>query len=164
MVAVVFMGFGIFFFATISDRIGRRNLSLLSVACMGVWAFPMFRLVDTGNPILITLAFTVGMVAWSAMYGPMGAFFSELFPARVRYSGCSLSFALAGVVGGALAPITAVRLLSATGTSSSVALYVFAMATVSFVCLMFLPETDSGAPDAAAAKLANAARQDLSGA
>jgi metabolite-proton symporter len=164
MVAVVFMGFGIFFFATISDRIGRRNLSLLSVACMGVWAFPMFRLVDTGNPILITLAFTVGMVAWSAMYGPMGAFFSELFPARVRYSGCSLSFALAGVVGGALAPITAVRLLSATGTSSSVALYVFAMAMVSFVCLMFLPETDSGAPDAAAAKLANAARQDLSGA
>ncbi len=141
MVAVVFMGVGIFFFATVSDRIGRRNLSLLSVACMGVWAFPMFRLVDTGNPVLITLAFTVGMVAWSAMYGPMGAYFSELFPTRVRYSGCSLSFALAGVLGGALAPIIAVRLLSATGTSSSVALYVFAMAVVSFACLLLLSET-----------------------
>jgi metabolite-proton symporter len=141
MVAVVFMGPAIFFFATISDRIGRRNLSLLSTACLGLWAFPMFRLIDTGNPVLISLAFTVGMIAWSAMYGPMGAFYSELFPARVRYSGCSLSFALAGVLGGALAPVIAVRLMSATGESWSVALYVFAMAAISFICLLLLSET-----------------------
>jgi MFS family permease len=101
----------------------------------------MFRLVDTGEPILISLAFTVGMVAWSMMYGPMGAFFSELFPPRVRYSGCSLSFALAGVLGGALAPVIAVRLLAATGASWSVATYLSAMAVFSFVCLLALSET-----------------------
>ncbi len=141
MVAIAFMGLAIFFFATISDKVGRRNLSLFSTALLGLWAFPMFRLIDTGNPALITFAFTVGMVAWAAMYGPMGAFFSELFPTRVRYSGCSLSFALAGVLGGALAPTVAVRLMTATGDSWSVAAYVFAMAVISFVCLLLLPET-----------------------
>ena len=117
MIAVVFMGIGILFFATISDRVGRRNLALFSTGFVGLWAFPMFWLVDTGNPVLIALAFSVGLFAWSAMYGPMGAFFSELFGTRVRYSGSSLSYAFSGVLGAALAPVIAVRLLAATGAS-----------------------------------------------
>jgi metabolite-proton symporter len=141
MIAAVFMGFGVLLFAAISDRFGRRNLSLFSTAFVGLWGFPMFLLVDTGNPVLITFAFSVGFFAWSAMYGPMGAFFSELFPARVRYSGCSLSFALAGVLGGALAPMIAVKLMAATGASWSVALYLSAMALVSFISLLLLSES-----------------------
>jgi MHS family shikimate/dehydroshikimate transporter-like MFS transporter len=141
MISVVFMGAGILLFATISDRIGRRNLALLSTGFVGLWAFPMFWLVDTGNPFLITLAFSVGMFAWSAMYGPMGAFFSELFGTRVRYSGSSLSYALSGVLGAALAPVIAVRLLTATGASWSVSLYIFAMAVLSFVSVLLLSET-----------------------
>jgi metabolite-proton symporter len=142
MIAAVFMGIGVLLFAGASDRIGRRKLSLLSTAFIGIWAFPMFWLVDTGNPILIASAFSIGFFAWSAMYGPMGAFFSELFPPRLRYSGCSVSFALAGVLGAALAPMIAVRLMDATGASWSVAVYVFAMAAISYVCLLLLSETD----------------------
>lgn len=141
MIAVVFMGIGILLFATISDRVGRRNLALLSTGSVGLWAFPMFWLVDTGSPVLISLAFSVGLFAWSAMYGPMGAFFSELFGTRVRYSGSSLSFAFAGILGGALAPLIATRLLAATGASWSVSLYLFAMALVSFVSILLLSET-----------------------
>ena len=141
MIAVVFMGIGILFFATISDRVGRRNLALFSTGFVGLWAFPMFWLVDTGNPVLIALAFSVGMFAWSAMYGPMGAFFSELFGTRVRYSGSSLSYAFSGVLGAALAPVIAVRLLAATGASWSVSLYLLAVALVSFVSVLLLSET-----------------------
>lgn len=141
MVSVVFMGVGILFFATISDRVGRRNLALLSSGFLGLWAFPMFWLVDTADPILITVAFSVGLFAWSATYGPMGAFFSELFGTRVRYSGSSLSYALSGVLGAALAPLIAVRLLSATGASWSVSLYLFAVALVSLVSILLLSET-----------------------
>jgi MFS family permease len=128
-------------FAGISDRVGRRNLTLLSTAFMGLWAFPMFWLVDTGNPALIALAFSVGMFGWSATYGPMGAFFSELFDTRVRYSGSSLSYALAGVLGAALAPLVSVRLLATTGASWSVSLYIVAVAAVSFVAVLLLSET-----------------------
>jgi len=140
-IAVVFMGIGILLFATISDRIGRRNLALFSTGFLGLWAFPMFWLVDTGNPVLIALAFSIGVFAWSAVYGPMGAFFSELFSTRVRYSGSSLSYALSGVLGAALAPLIAVRLLAATGASRSVSLYLLAMALVSFASILLLSET-----------------------
>jgi MFS family permease len=141
MIAVTFMGVGVLTFAAVSDRIGRRNLCLASAVFLGLWAFPMFWLVDTANPILITLALSVGMIAFSMMYGPLGAYFSELFGTRVRYSGASLSYALAGVLGGALAPYISAQLLASTGTSLSVSLYVFAMAAVSFVSILLLSET-----------------------
>lgn len=71
----------------------------------------------------------------------MGAFCSELFGTRVRYSGSSLSYALAGVLGAALAPMIAVRLLAATGASWSVSLYIFVMAVISFISVRLLSET-----------------------
>jgi MFS transporter, MHS family, shikimate and dehydroshikimate transport protein len=141
MVSMVFMGAGVMLFAGLSDRLGRRNLALSSAGVLALWAFPMFWLVDTGNPVLIALAFSVALFAWSAMYGPMGAFFSELFGTRVRYSGASLSYALAGVLGGALAPYVAARLLSATGASWSVSAYLLVMALISFVSVLLLSET-----------------------
>ena len=141
MVSMVFMGVGIMLFAGLSDRLGRRNLALSSAGVLALWAFPMFWLVDTGNPVLIATAFSVALFAWSAMYGPMGAFFSELFGTRVRYSGASLSYALAGVLGGALAPYIAARLLSATGASWSVSTYLLVMALISFVSVLLLSET-----------------------
>ncbi len=96
---------------------------------------------DTGNLVLIALAFSGALFAWSAMYGPMGAFFSELFGTRVRYSGASLSYALAGVLEGALAPYVAARLLSATGDSWSVSAYLLVMTLISFVSVLLLSET-----------------------
>jgi MFS family permease len=41
-------------------------------------------------------------------YGPLGTFLSELFPTQVRYSGSSLTFNLAGIIGAAFAPIIAI--------------------------------------------------------
>ncbi len=141
MVSVVCMGVAIMAFAGLSDRIGRRRLALFSTGFLGLWAFPMVWLVDTANPVLISLAFSVGMVAWSAMYGPMGAFFSELFGTRVRYSGASLSYGLASILGGSLAPYISARLLALTGASWSIALYIALVALVSFVAVLLLSET-----------------------
>jgi hypothetical protein len=101
----------------------------------------MFRLVDTGNPILISFAFSVGMFAWAAIYGPLGAFFSELFDTRVRYSGAALSFALAGVLGGAVSPLLSVRLFATTGSITSVSIYLSVMALISFTAFFLLRET-----------------------
>jgi MFS family permease len=141
MVSMVFMGAGIMVFAALSDRLGRRNLALFSTGFLALWAFPMFWLVDTGSPVLVALSFSVALFAWAAMYGPMGAFFSELFSTRVRYSGASLSYALAGVLGGALAPYISARLLGATEASWSVSAYLTVMAVISFVSVLLLSET-----------------------
>ena len=91
----------------LSDRFGRRSIYLIGAVGMGVWIFAFFALLDTKDPVLITLATTIGLVLHGAMYGPQAAFFSELFGTRVRYSGASVGYQLASIVAGALAPLIA---------------------------------------------------------
>jgi metabolite-proton symporter len=141
MIAVAIMGLGIPVFAALSDRVGRRSLCLWAAALAALWAFPLFWLIDTGNPLLIALSFSVGMVIFAMLYGPMGAFLPELYGTRLRYSGAAVSYNLGGVFGGAFAPLIAGQLLASTGGSWSISLYVLAMAVVSFVCISLLSET-----------------------
>ena len=70
-----------------------------------------------------------------------GALFSELFGTRVHYSGASLSYGLASILGGSLAPYISARLLASTGASWSIALYIAVVALVSFVAVLLLSET-----------------------
>ncbi len=130
-------------FGALSDRLGRRRVyfsgALASVALAGGF----FALLQTGSPVLILLAFVLVMnTAHDAQYGPQAAFFSELFPTRVRYSGVSISAQLGGVLAGAFAPLIATALLAAgNGSVVLVAVYWAAMCSVSAVAAWFTPET-----------------------
>jgi MFS family permease len=141
MISVAIMGLAVPVFAALSDRVGRRSLCLGAAALAGLWAFPLFWLIDTGNPLLIALSFSVGTVIFAMLYGPMGSFLPELYGTRLRYSGAAVSYNLGGVLGGAFAPLIAGQLLASTGGSWSISLYVLAMAAVSFVCVSLLSET-----------------------
>ena len=141
MISVAVMGVCVPVFASLSDRVGRRRLCLAAAVLAGLWAFPLFWLFDTGSPALVALAFSVGLVVFAMLYGPMGAFLPELYGTRLRYSGAAVSYNLGGVFGGALAPLISTQLLTATGASWSVSLYVLAMAAATFVCVFFLSET-----------------------
>ncbi len=141
MIAVFVMGLAIPVFAVLSDRIGRRKLSLTATVLAAVWAFPLFWLLDTGNPVLISLSFTVGMIIFAMLFGPMGAYLPELFGTRLRYSGAAVSYNLGGVIGGGLGPIIASQLLILTGVSWSISLYMLLMSIIGFVSVFFLSET-----------------------
>jgi MFS family permease len=145
LAAVLISSFAQIFFLTgwsaLSDRLGRRPVYLAGAALLGLWAFPMFWLVNTKGAFLITLALFIGQMFLSMMYGPQAALFSEMFSARVRYSGASIGYQGASVFAGGLAPIIMVSLLESTGTSLSVSLYVFAMAVVTFVSVYLITET-----------------------
>ncbi len=140
MVSAVFIGISAMLFATISDKwLGRRTLVVLGTVYLGLLAFPFFWLMDTGNPVLVAVALSLGMFGIGICYGPMAAYFSEIFGTKVRYSGTGLAFALGGVLGGAFTPIVGQALLASTGASWSVSLYVVAMAVVSLACNLLLP-------------------------
>lgn len=126
-----------------SDRIGRRPVFMAGAALAAVSAFPIFALVDTKQPLLIGLAVVVGWgLAACCMYGPEGALFAEVFPTRVRYSGMSLVYQIGVLPTGAVAPLIATTLVvSYSGASWPVAVYVLLMALVTLVSLFFLPET-----------------------
>ncbi|NEB80034.1 MHS family MFS transporter [Streptomyces sp. SID14478] len=140
LVACLFLAAGTWLAATRSDAGGRRKMVLAGSALAVVWGFALFPLMDTEQPALIALALGGALFCMGVVYGPMGAYLPELFGVRVRYSGASFAYNLGGVLGGAVAPLVATRLQGAFG-SASVGWYVSAMAVVSLLCVLALPET-----------------------
>ncbi|GAA2710904.1 MFS transporter [Actinoplanes palleronii] len=135
------------FFGGLSDRVGRRPVYAAGAIAAAVWSFAFFPLLDTGNTLVIVLTVVVALAAHAAMYGPQAAFVAEMFSTRLRYSGASMGYQIAGIFGGALAPIIAIKLVAATGSAFAVSVYVAAALLLTLVALAFAPET-SGAPSA----------------
>ena len=81
----------------------------------------MFLLIDTGSLLWLAVGTFVASCFLSIMYGPQAALFAELFTPEMRYTGASLGYQIAAVLGGGLAPFVMVLLLETTGTSMAVA-------------------------------------------
>jgi MHS family shikimate/dehydroshikimate transporter-like MFS transporter len=129
-------------FASLSDKVGRRPVLITGAAFLGLWIFPFFWLLDTRSASLIILAVIVGLsIGHAAVYGTQASFYAELFGTRVRYSGASLGYQLAGIFGGALAPIVATALYAATGGPGLIGVYVAVLCILSIVCVYLADET-----------------------
>ena len=125
----------------LSDRMSRKKLYLTGTVLLGLWAFPLFWLVDTAQPGLIFLALAVGFTFHSMMYGPQAALYAEMFSAHVRYSGASLGYQIASIFAGGLAPFIMTALLAATGASWSVSVYILVMAVITFAAVSWIKES-----------------------
>jgi MFS transporter, MHS family, shikimate and dehydroshikimate transport protein len=126
-------------FGTLSDKIGRRWVYVGGMLFQALLAYPFFRLLDSGQTGLITLAISLGLaIGHGSVYGAQGAFFSELFPARIRYSGLSLVQQIGPILGGGLSPIIATALLTQYGSVSPIVIYMTGIALVSGACALAL--------------------------
>jgi MFS family permease len=132
-------------FGGLSDRFGRRPVYAVGAVAAAAWAFAFFPLLRTGSTPVIVLAVVVALLTHAAMYGPQAAFIAELFATELRYSGASMGYQVAGVLGGGIAPIVAIALVRATGTSFAVSVYVLAMVVLTLVALAVAPETSERA-------------------
>jgi len=122
-------------FGSLSDRIGRRTLYLLGIALALVYTGPLFQLLDTGIPSVIILAVVIGLVIHASLWGTQASFISEQFPTRLRYTGSSLSYTLAGILAAAT-PAVLVALQSRFGTSWGPAAYVVLLLVVTATAIM----------------------------
>jgi metabolite-proton symporter len=129
-------------FGALSDRVGRRPVYLFGAIVTALFAYPLFWLIDTKSMPLIYLALIVAFVfSHAAMYAPQGAFLSELFGTRVRYSGSSLGAQLASVFAGGLAPIIATKLLLEGYGRGALAGYLIVMSLITIVAVGAAIET-----------------------
>jgi MFS family permease len=109
----------------LSDRLNRRALYAIAAAAGAIWPFVFFPIVlsHPGSRAVLTVGVVAGLAFHAFMYGPQAAFIAEQFTPRLRYTGSSLAYTLAGVIGGALAPLMFTLLLSRTRTWVWVAAY-----------------------------------------
>ncbi|MEE6265517.1 MFS transporter [Streptomyces diastatochromogenes] len=114
-------------FSALSDRLGRRAVSLGGAAGIVLLAFPIYALINTGSVPLLILGMVLGQVVQNAMYAPLGPLLSEMFGTQVRYTGASMGYQLAALIGGGFTPLFASSRLSASGGISSTPLAILAM-------------------------------------
>ena len=124
----------------ISDYIGRRNTYLLGFILQGIGAAALFPLVNTGSLGLLYGALLFLTVGLGLTYGAQSAMYAELFPASIRATGVSITYALGSVLGGAYAPMIAASLVEATGTTFAVSGYLVSASIVGFICTFLLRE------------------------
>jgi MFS family permease len=118
MVAAFVMIFTIPFFGRLSDRIGRARIYFWGSLATGLSAFFGFWLMKNsgGNTMLAWLAVVIPLgVVYASIYGPEAALFSELFDAKVRYSGISFVYQFSGIFASGISPIVATWLLQRNG-------------------------------------------------
>ncbi|MFD9441499.1 MFS transporter [Streptomyces sp. NPDC060006] len=127
--------------ARLADRIGRRPVMLTGAVGCVLWAVPMYASLSSRDGVVITGAYTVGLVLLALMFSPVAAFLPELFPARLRYTGASTAFILANTFGGGFAPLVATWLHSHWDSPLVLGFYTGGLCLVSLMCLLALPET-----------------------
>jgi MFS transporter, MHS family, shikimate and dehydroshikimate transport protein len=127
-------------FGALSDRVGRRPVFLAGAVISLGYSLMFFWLLGRGAAF-VALAIVLGLnVGQDLMYGPLAAYFAELFPARLRYSGASLVYQLTSVFSGGLAPLIATWLL-ARYSATAVGVYMAASCLLTVVATLFAPET-----------------------
>ena len=130
----------LFLASAYSDRNGRKGVYIAGAVLLGIWAFAIFPLVNTGDLLWICVAIGIGQIFLSMMYGPQAAFLAELFSTHVRYSGASLGYQLGAIVGGGLAPTIATYLWGGFGTVW-VSAYRAPASVLTIISVLLLTET-----------------------
>jgi metabolite-proton symporter len=138
LVAVLFFAVTIPISARIAER-GRRMTLIWVTVAIGAFGFALAPMLSAGLTGA-TLALIVGLSLMGLTYGPLGTVLSELFPTRVRYTGSSLTFNLAGIFGASFAPYIATWLAQHHGLQY-VGYYLTGAALLTLVGLLAIHET-----------------------
>ncbi|WP_410655919.1 MFS transporter [Amycolatopsis sp. lyj-112] len=129
-------------FGALSDRVSRRKMYLFATIAAGIWPFVFFPMVSGGSFLMLVTGIVLALVIHAALYGPQAALVTEQFSPRLRYTGSSLAYTLAGVIGGAPAPLLLTALLAGYGTWLAIGVYLLATAVVSIIGVVLARDPD----------------------
>jgi MFS family permease len=113
--AILFLAGGIVVSGYLSDRFDARRVLMAGCALTVIVALGIGPLLGSGSALLVALFLSAALFAMGLVYGPLGSWLPGLFPPLVRYSGASVAFNAAGILGGGLAPLIAQRLSDEAG-------------------------------------------------
>ena len=134
-IAFVIMG------GRLSDKLGRRPVMVGGLVLFILYLTPMFQLLSSNNIGLIFVAFAVGLMIHSTLFGPLAAFVSEQFGTTSRYTGASLGYQLATLLGAGFTPGIVAQIFKDSGQdTAAVVWYLAIMSVVSIVFILLTRE------------------------
>jgi metabolite-proton symporter len=137
MIGVLCFGVTIPLSALLADRFSSRTVLMgaaLLVLMFGLAFEPLF---DSHSKMRVLLFLSLGLGLMGFTYGPIGASLAGMFPTAVRYTGSSMTFNLAGILGGSFAPYIAKYLGDHYGLQY-VGYYMSAAGLVTFAALLLV--------------------------
>lgn len=137
MIATVVTTILIPIMGNLSDKVGRKKLYVAGTVGMALFAFPYFWMIQQGSVALLIIATVIGLgIIWAPITAVLGTMFSEIFDAKVRYTGISLGYQIGAALAGGTAPLVATALLARFDNSYvPVALYIVFTALISLVAI-----------------------------
>ena len=140
MGAMVFFAIAIPVSAKLADRYDPRSVLVWATVGMVAFGFVFAPLLGANHALSVLACLSIGLVLMGLTYGPLGAALGSLFPTALRYTGVSLTFNLAGILGGSLTPYAA-RWLAGQFGLAAVGWYLSGAALITLVALLLLPRT-----------------------
>jgi metabolite-proton symporter len=151
MIGVLFFAVTIPLTAAAADRVGRWRILIASSVAAIVFGLTFAPLFSSGDATTVTIFLSLGLALMGCTYGALGSALAELFPTAVRYTGASLTFNLAGILGGSLAPYIATYLADTHGIAF-VGYYLSAAAAVTLAAQLLLHRRPQPAQSTSAAR------------
>jgi metabolite-proton symporter len=137
LIAILFLAIGIPISSKLADKIGTFQTLIIATVLILLFGLTFKSFFEAGNLSLTTIFLSIGLLLMGFTYGPLGTALSEIFPTAVRYSGSSLSFTFAGILGASLAPYIATSLATSYGLEY-VGYYLSGAAVISLIAFFLL--------------------------
>jgi len=135
MISMLFFAIGIPLSAFVADRYGPNKMLIIATIAIIFFGLAFSPLFTTGSLVITAAFLSLGMFLMGLTYGPIGTALAEVFPPSVRYTGASLAFTLAGILGASLTPYLATTLATKYGLAY-VGYYLAITAIVSLLALL----------------------------
>ena len=133
------------FSACMSDKFGRKKVYIFGAVLQLFAAFVLFPLVDTATYFGIACGLFFLSMGAGFTHGVNAIIYTELFPASIRFSGISITYAIGSIIGGAFAPLVAAWLISISGSTTLVTIYLVVIASLALTAICLLKDR-SGMP------------------
>jgi MHS family metabolite:H+ symporter-like MFS transporter len=126
----------------IGDRFGRRPVYLTLTTLTILFAVPMMWMINSANPVLITIAIVLGLnIGVLGLFAMESVTMAELFGARNRFTELALAKEIGGILATAIGPVLAATLTAVTGSWWPLAAMIIGYSLITLVSALVAPET-----------------------
>lgn len=140
LISAIVFGIFISISGIYADKIGRRKWLIWVTVAIGILGLAMPMFLQNGTPTSVFAFLVIGMAIMGMTFGPMAALLPELFPTEVRYSGASLAYNLASIIGATIAAMISLKINASFGVMG-VGIYLAINALMTLLALLASKET-----------------------